>query len=235
VVAADPRVADRRSQFLAAGFELFGTRGVADVRVKELCAAAGLTDRYFYESFKNIEELFDVVLTDLATQGNQVFETAMRDALAAHPTDIRAWLRAGISSTFRFLSADPRRVRIALVETIAMKGHGDGRRVLNAIGENDLLRWIPRISDAGSFRPHEAPLRAIALVGAGTELMIAWAEGRLATDPETIAEFITDLCLSGTSILSPDGTSLSPDGTSTSSAELLAAEGAEAGVTARSG
>ena len=127
-VAADQRVADRRRQFLAAGFELFGTRGVADVRVKELCAAAGLTDRYFYESFKNIEDLFDVVLTDLATQGNQVFETAMRDALAVHPTDIRAWLRAGISSTFRFLAADPRRVRIAIVETIAVKGHGDGRR-----------------------------------------------------------------------------------------------------------
>ncbi len=194
-VVADERVADRRRRFLAAGFELFGTEGVANVRIKQLCAVAGLTDRYFYESFTNMEELFDAVLSEIAARSNEVFEAAMSRALAARPKDVRAALLAGISDGFEFLAADPRRIRITLVETIATKGHRDGRRTLNAFGEEAILQWASRLSDPASMSLEEAHVRAIASAGAMTELMIAWAEGRLRTDPGTIAEFMTELIL----------------------------------------
>src|SRR4029077_5184552 len=50
-VSAEDRIAARRAKLLDAGLELFGTRGYATTGVKDVCREAGLTDRYFYESF----------------------------------------------------------------------------------------------------------------------------------------------------------------------------------------
>src|ERR1700745_3649730 len=57
-VSADERIAARRARLLGAGLELFGTRGFAATGVKDVCRQAGLTDRYFYESFNDGGELF---------------------------------------------------------------------------------------------------------------------------------------------------------------------------------
>src|SRR5206468_2848506 len=60
-VSAERRVADRRERLLEAALEDFGTRGVAATGVKDICRRAGLTDRYFYESFRDSGELFTAV------------------------------------------------------------------------------------------------------------------------------------------------------------------------------
>ncbi len=51
------RQAKRHLKFLQAGYELFGTIGFRQTTVRALCKEAQLTDRYFYESFENIEQL----------------------------------------------------------------------------------------------------------------------------------------------------------------------------------
>src|SRR5438067_2419379 len=57
-VSAADRVAARREKLLDAALELYGTRGFISTGVKDLCREAGLTDRYFYESFRDSGELF---------------------------------------------------------------------------------------------------------------------------------------------------------------------------------
>jgi len=56
-LAMEERVAARRARFIEAGIELFGTQGFRGATVRGICAAAGLTDRYFYESFASLEAL----------------------------------------------------------------------------------------------------------------------------------------------------------------------------------
>ena len=53
----EDRQAKRRLQFIEAAYELFGTIGFRQTTVRNLCKQAGLTDRYFYESFQSIEQL----------------------------------------------------------------------------------------------------------------------------------------------------------------------------------
>jgi hypothetical protein len=105
-----------------------------------------------------------------------------------------------VSSAVEFLAADPRRIRIAFVETIAVNGHGDHRRAFLALGEEEVLSVIPQLSGRRSLTPAEVRLKAIAFVGAGNELLIALADGRLQEDPGVIADFITDLWLAGVAI-----------------------------------
>src|SRR5690606_1680294 len=50
---AAERTRARRAAILGAALELFGTAGFAATSVKQICVAAGLTERYFYESFRD--------------------------------------------------------------------------------------------------------------------------------------------------------------------------------------
>lgn len=59
----------RREQIIAAGIELFGTRGYRAATVGAICEVAGLNKRYFYESFATLEDLlvavYERVVSDL--------------------------------------------------------------------------------------------------------------------------------------------------------------------------
>jgi AcrR family transcriptional regulator len=48
----------RREKLIEAGIEAYGTHGFFAVTVKDICNEAKLTERYFYESFKKSEQLF---------------------------------------------------------------------------------------------------------------------------------------------------------------------------------
>ena len=64
-VSADDRLAERRRRLLDAGLELFGTNGIAATTIADVCAQAGLTKRYFYESFATIDELAGAVFGEV--------------------------------------------------------------------------------------------------------------------------------------------------------------------------
>src|SRR3546814_15236511 len=57
-VSAAARTAERRERLVAAAVALFGRQGYLETGVKAICHAAGVHDRYFYESFHNPQELF---------------------------------------------------------------------------------------------------------------------------------------------------------------------------------
>ena len=52
----EQRAAQRRERFVEAALNLFGNEGFHATTVRKLCKEAGLTDRYFYESFSSMEE-----------------------------------------------------------------------------------------------------------------------------------------------------------------------------------
>ena len=112
-VSATERVAARRARLLDAGLELYGTRGFAVTGVKDVCRRAGVTDRYFYESFRDSAELFTAV-----------FDRATSDllALVAHkvgevPPEPESQVRASIETFVRALAEDPRKARVVFVES----------------------------------------------------------------------------------------------------------------------
>lgn len=55
-VEANLREEDRRKKLIEAGLEAFGTKGYAKTNIKTICKLAGLTERYFYESFRHKED-----------------------------------------------------------------------------------------------------------------------------------------------------------------------------------
>lgn len=114
-IGAEDRVAARRGKLLEAGLELFGTRGYSATGVKDLCRAAGLTDRYFYESFSGTKELFAAVFDHVI---DELFAAVATAVEATKPRGTRK-LRAGIGTYLTALAEDPRKLRIVFVEPTA--------------------------------------------------------------------------------------------------------------------
>ena len=56
-ISAVDRRSDRRARLVEAAFAIAGTEGAGALGVGRVCLDAGLTKRYFYESFASIDEL----------------------------------------------------------------------------------------------------------------------------------------------------------------------------------
>jgi AcrR family transcriptional regulator len=63
--------ADRRQALLAAGAELFSSRGYRDVSIEEIARGAGVGTGSFYTYFNGKEEFFEEILDELERQGRQ--------------------------------------------------------------------------------------------------------------------------------------------------------------------
>jgi AcrR family transcriptional regulator len=114
-VSADERIAARREKLLDAGLELFGTRGYAGTGVKDVCRQAGLTDRYFYESFNDGGALFLAVFDRLT---DELFQ-AVAAAVAESGGDPERQLRDAVGTFVRALAADSRKPRVLFTEAPA--------------------------------------------------------------------------------------------------------------------
>src|SRR3954453_4523472 len=114
-VSADDRIAARRAKLLDAGLELFGTRGFTTTGVKDVCRAAGLTDRSSYLAFPDGGELFLAVFDRLT---DELFRD-VAEAVFAAGDDPQAQLRTAIGTFVHALAADPRKQRVLFSEAPA--------------------------------------------------------------------------------------------------------------------
>jgi AcrR family transcriptional regulator len=181
-VSASERVAERRGRLLAAGLELFGTRGYQGAGVKDLCREAGLTDRYFYESFRDSEALL-VAVYDQVT--DELFST-VGEAVAAAGPQAEPQLRAAISAFVGSLADDPRLRRVVFVEAAAVGGEAE--RHMRAT----LRRFATLV--AATALPHldgdaeQAHVVALSLVGTLERVVVEWHDGELGMPIERVVD-----------------------------------------------
>jgi NAD(P)-dependent dehydrogenase (short-subunit alcohol dehydrogenase family) len=92
--------------------------------VKDICRAAGLSDRYFYESFASGAELF-IAAFDRA---NEHLFGVVSIAVAEAGGDPETQGRAGLEAFVRELAGDPRLARIVFVEAPSAGAEGEQHR-----------------------------------------------------------------------------------------------------------
>src|SRR3954462_16041887 len=103
-ISADDRIAARRAKLLDAGLELFGTHGFGATGVKDVCREAGVTDRYFYESFNDGRALFLAVFDRLTDELFLEVATATAEAGGGPARQVRL----GGGQVIHAPAADPR-------------------------------------------------------------------------------------------------------------------------------
>lgn len=185
-VKAEARRQERRQRLLVAGLTAFGERGYHHTTVRDICEAAGLTERYFYESFKTLRLLFDAVHTDLLDELMRLTappwtptDTALRAPLASLEAALRIW--------FDYLKSDPRRARIMLIDASVIDDL-DALRPNAAARESHarILRLVESLHPDLPRHGIQLDLTVAALSGALISLARAWAQGNFEQDVDVM-------------------------------------------------
>jgi AcrR family transcriptional regulator len=168
----------RRDELVAAGVQLLGGAAGPALTVRAVCRAAGLTERYFYESFADRDEFVRAVYDDVCSAAMSALTTAEtpRDAVERFVT---------------LMVDDPVRGRVLLIaperEPVLAKSGAEWMPSFIDL----LQRKLTRITD-----PAKQAMVATGLVGALTALFTAYLNGRLATTREQFIDYCIDMLVS---------------------------------------
>jgi AcrR family transcriptional regulator len=165
-MSQDDRRAQRRSQLIAAAIDVYGERGYRQSTVKAVCEAAGLTERYFYESFANSE---DLLIASYNAVTYSVFGEIRESGTSGGDANERA--RAMLRAYFTALQRNPRSARVFLVEIRGVSRAVDKAfdASLRAIGEQ-----VSRIAGQQGAEPD--PLLQAGVVGGVIHIALRWIE-----------------------------------------------------------
>lgn len=133
-MSLEERQAERRERLMEAGLELYGSQGFFSVTVRDICVEAKLTERYFYESFKNSEALFDAIYMRLIEQLQQRIMTAVMKGAP----DPRMMIQQGAQAFFQLLQDEQRVTRILFIDAILVH-ENDGESIYKAVKRFDVM------------------------------------------------------------------------------------------------
>lgn len=202
----EARRAARREALLEAGIELFGTVGIAETKLTDICGLADLTQRYFYESFASLDEFVMEVARKLALDvGRQIVRSGMQQSTG------RDSAHAVLAECAKIVEDDPRVARFLFIESLRAGGELASVRQVILISAANALQMM-RDPDADfsieSIMPvFMASIRgemrgvtvesqlpgAIVMAGATAELFTAWLEGRVKMDRDSITSHLDRL------------------------------------------
>jgi AcrR family transcriptional regulator len=190
-VSAEDRRADRRARLLEAALDIAGEDGLSGVTMKAVCARAGLTERYYYESFRSRDELLvGVTAPFLAEIGAEVAR-----ALAETPPDLYTRSRAAAAAVVRGLTEDRRKARI-FVESVADEAlRAQRSEVIRAYAAlvADQMRELRGLT-AKRYRGR-IDAAALVLVGGTTQAVASWLDGTLELDRDDLIDEVARLCV----------------------------------------
>ncbi|MCV7150646.1 TetR/AcrR family transcriptional regulator [Mycolicibacterium pyrenivorans] len=177
-VPLQDRQALRRDELITAGIGLLGSPGGPALTVRAVCRAAGLTERYFYESFTDRDEYVAAVYDDVC---NTAMSTLMK---SESPRD-------AVERFVALMVDDPARGRVLLLAP-------EAEPVLARSG----AAWIPSFIDLVQRKltritdPTTQAMVATGLIGALSALFTAYLDGRLTATREQFIDHCAELLLS---------------------------------------
>ena len=177
-VPLEDRQVLRRDELIAAGVQLLGGEGGPAVTVRAVCREAGLTERYFYESFTERDEFVRAVYDDVCARAMSALMSATTP-------------REAVERFVALMVDDPVRGRVLLlapaVEPVLVRSGAEWMPSFIDL----LQRKLTQIGD-----PVRQKMIATSLIGGLTALFTAYLDGRLAASREQFIDYCVEMLLS---------------------------------------
>ena len=162
----------RREKLIQAGIEAYGRQGFFAVTVKDICNEAKLTERYFYESFKKSDELFQTIFLTLI---DQLEQNVMQAIMQASPVPEKM-IASGLTALLTTLKNNPGMARIIYIDAMLVQ------ELHNQATIHETMSRLERMNHAFVMltMPHikrserEISLIATGLNGYITQIAIRW-------------------------------------------------------------
>ena len=165
----------RREKLIEAGIQAYGTQGFFSVTVKDICNEAKLTERYFYESFKKSEHLFQTIFLELI---DQLQKNLMQAIMQASPDPLKM-IDSGLNAFFSFLKDDPRTARIIYIDAMLVQELHNHATIQETMAKFDrmLHAFVILMMPQTQLTEKEISLIATGVNGYVTQIAVRWVVG----------------------------------------------------------
>lgn len=162
----------RREKLIEAGIQAYGTHGFFSVTVKDICNEAKLTERYFYESFKKSEQLFQTIfLKQIDELQHNVMHAIMQ--ASGHSEKM---IDAGLTALLTTLKDNPKMARIIYIDAMLVQELHNQATIQETMQRFDrmihafVMLMMPQLNRS----EQEISLIATGLNGYVTQIAIRW-------------------------------------------------------------
>ncbi|MEU1981176.1 TetR/AcrR family transcriptional regulator [Nocardia sp. NPDC019395] len=182
-VSAADRAADRRARLLEAALTVWADPEIRTT-MTAICADAGLSERYFYESFTGLDALLAAVMDRIAAEIEEISRRAADNA----GTDPEARVRASVHSFVQLLVDDPRKGRVAIVESVAVPELRRRRtQLLRHLAHQSALEAREFLGSPGRSETADETA-GLLFIGGMAELVTAWLDGTMQVTADDIVD-----------------------------------------------
>ncbi|MGW5517297.1 TetR/AcrR family transcriptional regulator [Nocardia africana] len=187
--AVTERRAERRQRFVVAATKVFAERGYANCSLADVCAAAGLSKRQFYEEFQTRE---DVLIAAYDRVQDEAAAAVVRTLGTLSPADPARAMAVVLSAYLDSITSDPYRAKLAFIEVVGASDRMERHRRERRHGWVTLLEMVVvPIAGPGARLRGDAALSASVLIGAVNGLAHEW----LLMQPRPDVSELTDLLI----------------------------------------
>ncbi len=183
--SAAQRREERFERLLDAALEIIGTEGFKAATVRAVCGRAELTQRYYYESFENAEDMFIA----LYERELQRLAAAITAAVESAPKDPPSFARAAVGSVFRHLREHPQAARTLFLEVYGISPavdatyRGGSQRMIDLV-----VGYARPLVEPERLNGLDFDLQGSALVGAVIFVAMNWILSDFAKPEQVIVE-----------------------------------------------
>jgi AcrR family transcriptional regulator len=190
--SAQERTEDRRSRLLQATVSLLAERGESGATMTAICARAGLTERYFYESFAHRE---DALLAALDHVSDQIAAAAL-GIVENTPGSPEERVHAVMASFVDLVSREPELGLVAVVHSSATPSLRARRHELIGTFADLVAREAAVLYGEDAWPADRARLQGMVYIAGFAELVASWLTGEVELSAEQLTDTASDLFIS---------------------------------------
>jgi AcrR family transcriptional regulator len=195
-VPAGDRVASRREALIDAALEVFAAEGWTALSARRICEQAGLTRRYFYESFEELDGVLGAAFDRITGQVTHAVGEAVSAVIADDPeTPLPALVSRAVSAGLEVVTTPLSNGRFLAVAQTAGSSIAERR----ARSVNDLATLVEAVlaihPEGQPIGPQRARILAIATNGAMLRIIDGWLAGELDLTKDEVVSWATTAAL----------------------------------------
>nr|WP_245555565.1 TetR/AcrR family transcriptional regulator [Gordonia soli] len=185
----DARIARRRAALIDAALALLGADDGGAISVRGVCRQAGLTARYFYESFASVDDLvadtFDEVIREISDAGLAAFD---------HGADVEQKVALAVGAIVDVIDADRRKGRLLFSQSLLSPTVAAKRMESTELFASLTLQTASGVLDVETGP--DALAAAHFQVGGLGRVLAAWLDGHLDLDRDSVVSVSVGLMVS---------------------------------------
>jgi AcrR family transcriptional regulator len=186
---AEQRAQDRRRRLVTATIELLDEHGEAGTTMTAICARAGLTERYFYESFTHRDDALLAALDHVSTE-IAAAAVGVLDRTSGSPEDR---VHAVMASFVDLVSRQPALGLVAVVHSSATPTLRARRHELIRTFAELVAHEASTLYGEDAWPADRARLQGLVYIAGFAELVAAWLTDEVDMTPEELTATARDL------------------------------------------